>query len=89
MGQAVDDAMPSGGLSSASGRQVVLTKTLKRCNIDQPEDDHVPTVELSCGPATPVRTNTKHCTGLTVSAAQRAARSACGGQRVVRRPSGS
>ncbi len=33
-----------------------------------------PTVELSCGPATPVRTNNRHCTGLTESAAQRAAR---------------
>ncbi len=28
------------------------------------------TVELSCGPATPVRTNNRHCTGLTESAAQ-------------------
>ena len=43
------------------------------------------TVELCCGPAAPTRTNNRHCTGLTVSAAQRAARSACGGQRVVRR----
>jgi hypothetical protein len=33
-----------------------------------------PTVELSCGPATPIRTNNRHCTGLTMSAAQRAAR---------------
>ncbi len=32
------------------------------------------TVELSCGPATPVRMNNRHCTGLTESAAQRAAR---------------
>ena len=47
----------------------------KRCGL---------TVELSCGPATPTRTNTRYCTGLTASAAQRAARSACGGQRVVR-----
>ena len=31
------------------------------------------TVELSCGPATPPRTNNRHCTGLTESAAQRAA----------------
>ncbi len=37
--------------------------------------------ELSCGPATPVRTNNRHCTGLTGSAAQRAARQL---QRVVR-----
>ncbi len=40
------------------------------------------TVELSCGPATTTRTNTRHCTGLTVSAAQRAVRQL---QRVVRR----
>ena len=40
------------------------------------------TVELSCGPATPVRTNNRHCTGLTESAAQRAARQL---ERVVRR----
>ncbi len=38
------------------------------------------TVELSCGPATPPRTNNRHCTGLTESAAQRAARQL---QRVV------
>ncbi len=29
------------------------------------------TAELSCGPAPPVRTNNKHCTGLTESAAPR------------------
>ncbi len=32
------------------------------------------TVELRCGPATPARTNNRHCTGRTESAAQRAAR---------------
>ena len=39
------------------------------------------TVELSCGPATPTRKNNRHCTGLTVSAAHRAARQL---QRLVR-----
>ncbi len=40
------------------------------------------TVELSCGPATPTRTNKRHCTGLTEPAAQRVARQL---QRLVRR----
>ena len=40
------------------------------------------TVELSCGPATPARTNNRHCTGLTASAARRATRQL---ERVVRR----
>ncbi len=64
--------MPKSIISALGIRNVALLR------------DHL-TVELSCGPATPVRTDNKHCTGLTESAAPRAARQL---QRVVRPPFG-
>ena len=65
------------GGSDVQPRPIKTKKTIMACSCGL-------TVELSCGPAAPVRTNTRHCTGRAESAARRAARSAFGGQRVVR-----
>ncbi len=63
--------------SSSDAGERVTQQVPRQCRL---------TVELSCGPATPTRTNNRHCTGLTESAARRAARQL---QRLVSaRPSG-